>query len=95
MESYQVYNLIERIIILLSGVGAIGVVGWTAVAWRRVGAGKRDANPELLTAIEELRSSVDGMREGVADIADRLEFTERAMAQLADPTKRGRDLPGN
>ncbi|HEX9692412.1 MAG TPA: hypothetical protein VGA22_09970 [Gemmatimonadales bacterium] len=92
MESYQIYNLVEALIVMFGVLGVSGIGAWVLVKRRRHSE-LQAADPALLSVLEQLRASVDGMREDVADMADRLEFTERAMAQLAEQKNRGQ-LPG-
>jgi hypothetical protein len=68
-------------------LGGAGVLAWTVARWRSLKAGQQ-ANPELLRAMDELRTSVDAVHEDMAEMADRLEFTERALMRLADQKQR-------
>jgi hypothetical protein len=82
MESYQIQNVIEMLIISISSLSALWIV---TRAW--IGRRGRIGAPDLarLTeSVDRLRETVEGMRVEVGDVGERLEFTERVLAQLAD-----------
>jgi len=82
MESYQIQNVVEMLIISVSSITALWIV---TRAWigRRGRIGGADVT-RLTESVERLRESVEGMRMELGDVGERLEFTERVLAQLAD-----------
>jgi hypothetical protein len=85
MESWQIMNLLEQLIIAGSVLGALGMITYAWVK-RRPAAGKGELT-RLTESINSLRESVDGMREELGDVSDRLDFTERVLARVADTAK--------
>lgn len=92
MESYQIQSLLEMLIISVSTVSALWIV---ARAWigRRGRVGAPDL-ARLTESVDRLRETVEGMRVEVGDVGERLEFTERVLAQLADRASDRPPLPG-
>ncbi len=88
MESYQIQSVLEMVIISVSTISALWIV---TRAWigRRSRIGGADVT-RLTESVDRLRESVEGMRVELGDVGERLEFTERMLAQLAD---RGADRP--
>ena len=93
MESWQIMNLLEMVIIAGSVLGALGMLTW---AWskRRPTLGKGEL-ASLTASVETLRESVEGMRADLVDVSDRLDFAERVLSRVADGAAAdGRQLPG-
>ncbi len=88
MESYQIQSILEMAIISVSTITALWIL---TRAWigRRSRLGGADVG-RLAESVDRLRESVEGMRVELGDVGERLEFTERMLAQLAD---RGTDRP--
>jgi hypothetical protein len=85
MESWQIMNLLEMLIVAGSVLGGLGII---AYAWvrRRPTLGKSEL-AGLTESVNTLRESVDGMREELGDVSDRLDFTERVLTRIADAGK--------
>ena len=93
MESWQIMNLLEMVIIAGSVLGGLGMLTW---AWskRRPTLGKGEL-ANLTASVETLRESVEGMRADLVDVSDRLDFAERVLSRVADGAAAdGRQLPG-
>ena len=94
MESWQIMNLLEMVIIAGSVLGGLGMLTW---AWskRRPTLGKGEL-ASLTESVETLRESVDGMRADLVDVSDRIEFAERVLSRVADggTAADSRRLPG-
>jgi hypothetical protein len=82
MESYDIRAILETLIIAGSVLGSMGIVAW---AWirGRTRIGSKDV-ARLTESVDALRDSVEGMRAELGDVCDRLDFTERILAQVAD-----------
>ncbi|KPJ90455.1 MAG: hypothetical protein AMS18_10870 [Gemmatimonas sp. SG8_17] len=92
MESWQIMNLLEMVIIAGSVLGGLGMITYAWVK-RRPQLGKGELSG-LTESINTLRESVDGMREELGDVSDRLDFTERVLTRIADTAKtRDQRLP--
>ncbi|UCG85685.1 MAG: hypothetical protein JSW71_17415 [Gemmatimonadota bacterium] len=87
MESWQIMSLLEMVIIAGSVLGGLGIITYAWVK-RRPSLGKGEL-AGLTQSINTLRDSVDGMREELGDVSDRLDFTERVLTRLADTAKAG------
>lgn len=86
---YYVANLLEILIYAVSGLTGLWIVSRVLIARRRRVS---DADLHRVTeALEGLRDAVDSMRLDMGDIAERLEFTERVLGQIADD--RGQSPP--
>jgi hypothetical protein len=81
MESYQIAELLTTLIVSISLLGAMGIA---AKVWLTRKAQALPGGREIVDAIEGLRDSIEGMRAEVAELAERVEFTERVLARLAD-----------
>ncbi|NIM50607.1 MAG: hypothetical protein GTN62_09785 [Gemmatimonadales bacterium] len=91
MESWQVKDLLETLIIAAGSLGALGIVAKTWIATRtRIGRGDVQ---KLTESVERLHESVEGMRDELGDMSDRLDFAERILAQLAEGKVEQRQLP--
>lgn len=85
MESWQIMNLLEQLIIAGSVLGGLGMITY---AWvKRRPAGGKGEMGRLTDSINSLRESVEGMREELSDVSDRLDFTERVLSRVADTAK--------
>jgi len=82
MEPYQIADLLEKLIIAGASLGGLAIVAWAWVS-RRPGLGRGDIR-KMAESVETLRESVEAMREELGDVSDRLEFTERVMARVAE-----------
>lgn len=82
MEGYQIANLLELLIIAGGSLGGLAIVAWAWVS-RRSALGKGEMR-RMLESVETVRESVEAMRAEVGELSDRLEFTERMMARIAE-----------
>lgn len=82
MEPYQIENVLEMLITAVAGLTALWMITRLWVH-RRGQVGSGDLK-KVAEAIDSLRDSVDSMRLEVGDVSERLEFTERMLAQLAN-----------
>ena len=87
MESWQIMSLLETLIISGSVLGALGIITWGFVK-KRTSLGKGGMTG-LADSVNALRESVEGMRDELGDMSDRLEFTERVLTRVADGQKAG------
>jgi len=87
MEGWQIANLLGTLIISGSTLGALGIITWGLVK-RRGSLGKGDMT-RLSESIGALHESVEGMRDELGDLSDRLEFTERVLTRVAEGQKAG------
>jgi hypothetical protein len=93
MEGWQVAQLLEMLIVSGAVVGSLGIVAWAWVKRRPHGSGGDIIR--LTDSVETLRESVEGMRAELGDVSDRLDFTERMLARVAEIPQGGKkDLPG-
>jgi hypothetical protein len=72
-------------IILIFGGGTAFVLSFSPVG-RAFAARIRGDDPAAATD-QELRAEVDQLRHDVADLQERLDFTERVLAQRPDPAR--------
>ena len=82
MEPYQIENVLELLITAAAGLPALWMITRLWIS-RRGQVGSGDLK-KVVEAIQNLRDSVDSMRLEVGDVSERLEFTERMLAQLAN-----------
>ena len=82
MEPYQIENVLELLITAAAGLTALWMITRLWIS-RRGQVGSGDLK-KVVEAIQNLRDSVDSMRLEVGDVSERLEFTERMLAQLAN-----------
>jgi len=82
MEPYQIENVLELLITAAASLTALWMIlrVWTS---RRSHIGSGDLQ-KIAEAMQGLRDSVDSMRLEVGDMSERLEFTERMLAQIAN-----------
>jgi hypothetical protein len=83
VEPYQIVDIVQMVVTAAALISGLGIVAW---AWtrRRAGAPSREI-AGLTESIQALRESVEELRHDVADMTDRLDFTERALARLSPP----------
>jgi hypothetical protein len=81
-------------IVFLFGGGTLGLLAYSPVgrAWAdrirgRTAPGARD--PQEQAEREELREAVAGLRREVAELAERVDFTERLLARAREGTRLG------
>jgi len=87
MEGWQIANLLETLIIAVSVLSGLGIATLGLVKWRAaVGKG---GSTGLAESVNSLRESVEGMRDELGDLSDRLEFTERVLTRVAEGQKAG------
>jgi hypothetical protein len=86
MEPYQIQSVLESLIITAGVIGGLLIVSRTWVK-TRLSKGGADVI-QLAESVDRLRDSVEGMREELGDVADRLEFTERVLAKVAEEQRR-------
>lgn len=82
MESYDIRSILETLIIAGSVLGSLGIASWAWVR-SRVRIGAKDVG-RITDAMDSLRDSVDGMRAELGEVSDRLDFTERMLARVAE-----------
>jgi hypothetical protein len=63
-------------------LGGLGIISWAWVK-RRPQIGPSEV-ARIAESIERLRESVDGMRDDLGEVFDRLDFNERVLSQIAD-----------
>ncbi len=87
MESYDIRSILETLITAGSVLGGLGIAAWAWVRGRsRIG--NKDI-ARLADSVEALRDSVEGMRVELGEVSDRIEFTERMLAQVAEGGRAG------
>jgi hypothetical protein len=86
MEPYQIQSVLESLIITTGVIGGLLIVSRTWVKTRLSKGGGDVA--QLAESVDRLRDSVEGMREELGDVADRLDFTERVLAKVAEEQRR-------
>jgi hypothetical protein len=91
MEPYQIRDLAEMVIISGTFLASLFMITRVFIS-RRARIGREDLK-QLVESVNGLRESVDGMRLDVGDITERLDFTERVLARMADDKKLGRGQP--
>lgn len=65
-----------------------------ALAKRIAGDGSRGADPQALDRVrEELLGEMDAMRQDVAQLSERVDFTERVLAKQRDEPRVGPGIP--
>ncbi|KPK06560.1 MAG: hypothetical protein AMS20_04445 [Gemmatimonas sp. SG8_28] len=79
---YYVANLLEILIYAMSGLTGLWIVSRVVIA-RRQRVSEADLH-QLTEVLGGLRDAIDAMRLDMGDIAERLEFTERVLGQIAD-----------
>jgi len=89
MEGYQIQNILEMLIMSGATISVVWIAARVFIHRKRVSG---TADPKLIEAVDRLRESVDGMRDDLADVSERLDFTERVLGQIAEG--RQRELPG-
>ena len=82
MESWQIMSLLEMLIISGSVLGGLGILTYAWVK-RRPHMGKSEL-AGLTDSVNTLRESVEGMREEIGEVSERLEFTERVLTRIAE-----------
>ncbi len=82
MESYQIAQVLTALITAGGVLGGLGIISWAWVK-RRPQVGSSDA-AKIAESIDGLRGSVEGMRDELGEVFDRLDFNERILSQLAD-----------
>jgi UDP-N-acetylglucosamine 2-epimerase len=93
MEPYQIENVLSLLITAAASLTALWMITRVWIHRRsRIGSGDLQ---KIVEAMQNLRDSVESMRLEVGDVAERLEFTERVLAQLVndDRTPRPRIPP--
>ena len=63
---------------------ALGFGWWASRLWRRTGKREVEAGPEALDAIQALEADVHQLRHELSETQERLDFTERMLAQGAE-----------
>jgi len=92
MESYQIAQVLMALITAGGVLGGLGIVSWALVK-RRPQIGSSEV-AKLTESIERMRESVDGMRDEMGEVFDRLDFSERILSQVADEVRGGpKELP--
>lgn len=79
---------------MLTGITVIGTMTYGLVriahSWAEGRKAVAGADPDLIAAVEALRDQVDQLQHQVAETQERLDFTERLLAQGRAPDR----LPG-
>ncbi len=83
----------QLVAIMAGAIPILGILGWTAVrilspitqAFGRRLAGHGGEDDELRAEVEQLRAGVDEMRQQLIETHERLDFTERLLAQGRAP----------
>jgi hypothetical protein len=92
MEAWQIAQLLEMLIVSGAVVGSLGIIAWAWVK-RRPHSASGDIG-RLTDSVENLRESVEAMRVELGDVSDRLDFTERMLARVAEsPQGAHKELP--
>ena len=91
MEGYQIQNVLEMLIVTLGSLTGLWMVTRVFIARRLRGGGPDVAN--LAQSVDRLRESIEGMREELVDVTERLDFNERVLARMAEEAKANRQLP--
>lgn len=91
MEGYQIQSLLELLIVTTGTLTGLWIVVrvWTQ---RRSRAGGADIT-RMSESIDKMRESVEQMRDELVDVGERLEFTERVLARLAEGGTPRQQLP--
>ncbi len=89
MESYQIQSLLEMLIVSAASIASLWIVSRAWINRRQV----KGSDPKLIDAIEKMHQGIEGMRDELADVADRLEFTERVLGRLAEGNQDKQQLP--
>lgn len=85
MEPYQIRDLAEMMIISGTFLASLFMVTRVFISRRtRIG---REELKKLIDSVDGLRESVEGMRLDMGDVSERLDFTERVLARMADEKK--------
>ena len=81
MEPYQIENILEMLIMAGATITGLWILTRALIHWR--GRARPADLQRIAEAVEGLRDSVEATRLEVADMSERLEFTERVLAQVA------------
>lgn len=93
MEGYQIQTILEILVYSGTFLASLWMITRVFIA-RRARLSAEDLK-QLVDAIDHLRESVDGMRVDMGDVTERLDFTERVLARMAEEKKVDqRQLPG-
>lgn len=89
MDPFQVNALQETLTALIVAGSAVMAL-WLFLRYRRPrGGGSAPELAELTRSVEGLRTSIESMRAELSEVHDRLDFTERLLAQV---TQQPREL---
>jgi len=91
MEGYQIQNVLETLIITMGSLTGLWLVTRVFIA-KRLGKGGPNVT-QLTQSVDRLRDSIEGMREELGDVTERLDFNERVLARMAEEAKSNRQLP--
>jgi hypothetical protein len=70
------------LIITVGSLGALWMISRVFVA-RRMHGGSRDLK-QLTDSVDKLRETVEGMRDELGEVTERLDFNERVLARMAE-----------
>ena len=85
MEPYHIRALAEMAIISGTFLASLFMITRVFIARRaRIGG---DDLKKLIDSVDGLREAVEGMRLDMGDVTERLDFTERVLARMAEEKK--------
>ncbi|MEZ4412134.1 MAG: hypothetical protein R2910_04025 [Gemmatimonadales bacterium] len=73
---------------LLAFGGVVGAIGWRGLAGKTLAERMADASIGPAEAPADLLDRVDDMRHRIVELEERLDFTERLLAQAREESKR-------
>jgi hypothetical protein len=93
MESYQIQDLLQMLIVTGGTLTGLWIIARTVILRKSNPAGGDTAR--LQESVETLQEHVRRLQDDVVDLTERLDFTERVLARLGEGGKaERRELPG-
>ncbi len=76
-----IMGMVGAILVILGGIGMVGLKIWSnhKLKMREAPGG---GNERLTEAVQQLHDQVGSMREDVAELQERADFTERVLAEV-------------
>ncbi|MBM4188594.1 MAG: hypothetical protein FJ206_14920 [Gemmatimonadetes bacterium] len=81
---------------MITGILVMGALSWGLVnifrgpvgqaLAKRIHGGHGDPNPELATELFDLKTQVEGLQQRLAETEERLDFSERLLANRPEPS---------